>query len=433
MGNALQSMIQNTIYGEPAAPPPPVVLVPPLFERTLAGRNRMAESSYDLLFSKLPRARLFDDYYAEAGRLVARALLQPPEDRNVDICAQVEVPQGIRGERVHGSAAFRWQKNEDDPNTFLDLRVSTAAKEYVRLRGSFYHPESGFGVFGLLPLLSDTRSEFGLRYSTEYLAAGLVASPPPNGPVTVDSLFSKAWLVGRSGSLTAGIQYVQPGPGGGPVAAKGVPPELKDFNLALGYGTPGRGPLQPSFDFVLELVQGSKFIASYYHHLVVQRKVKNPLEDSDVEGITNYVDVGLEIEHMLDDPGTDSVSNLQLGASWQVNKNVLLKAKVGALSSAAVVAFKSWWQPSVTFAVTGNLDHGSKQAKVGGVISVENFGGVRYERADPNYKMRTPTRRHEADPTLREKYPLMLPTEGGAGVAPVYPLPKELRPGSNVL
>lgn len=51
----------------------------------------MAESSYDLLFSKLPRARLFNDYYAEAGRVVARALLQPPEDRNVDICAQVSL------------------------------------------------------------------------------------------------------------------------------------------------------------------------------------------------------------------------------------------------------------------------------------------------------------------------------------------------------
>lgn len=81
---------------------------------------------------------------------------------------------------------------------------------------------------------------------------------PLTGPVTVDSLFSKAWLVGRSGSLTAGIQYNQSPPGRGPVAAKGVPAELKDFNLALGYGTPGRGPLQPSFDFVLELIQGSK-------------------------------------------------------------------------------------------------------------------------------------------------------------------------------
>lgn len=38
--------------------------------------------------------------------------------------------------------------------------MSTAAKEYVRLRGSFYHPDSGFGVFGLLPLLSGTRLVF---------------------------------------------------------------------------------------------------------------------------------------------------------------------------------------------------------------------------------------------------------------------------------
>jgi hypothetical protein len=56
----------------------------------------MAESSYDLLFSKLPRARLFNDYYAEAGRVVARALLQPPEDRNVDICAQVSLASATK-------------------------------------------------------------------------------------------------------------------------------------------------------------------------------------------------------------------------------------------------------------------------------------------------------------------------------------------------
>jgi hypothetical protein len=51
-------------------------------------------------------------------------------------------------------------RNEDDPNTFLDLRVSTASKEYVRLRGSYYHPESGFGVFALVPLISEAGSVF---------------------------------------------------------------------------------------------------------------------------------------------------------------------------------------------------------------------------------------------------------------------------------
>lgn len=50
---------------------------------------------------------------------------------------------------------------------------------------------------------------------------------------------------------------------------------------------------------------------------------------------------------------------------------------MGALSSAGVLAFKSWWQPSVTFAVTGKLDHGSRKLQLGSVVSVENFGGVR--------------------------------------------------------
>jgi hypothetical protein len=53
------------------------------------------------------------------------------------------------------------------------------------------------------------------------------------------------------------------------------------------------------------------------------------------------------------------------------------QGKVGALSSAAVLAFKSWWQPSVTFAVTGKLEHGSRKLQLGSVISAENFGGVR--------------------------------------------------------
>jgi hypothetical protein len=63
-----------------------------------------------------------------------------------------------------------------------------------------------------------------------------------------------------------------------------------------------------------------------------------------------------------------------------------------------------------------------------------NYAAAAIRARDPNYEMRTQARRHEADPTLREKYPLVLPVDGGgAGVSPIYPLPKELRPGSNVL
>ncbi|KAG2301487.1 hypothetical protein Bca52824_030138 [Brassica carinata] len=47
-----------------AKKPPPVVLVPPLFDYPpLSARNRMLESSYNLLFGKLALKCLFEDYF----------------------------------------------------------------------------------------------------------------------------------------------------------------------------------------------------------------------------------------------------------------------------------------------------------------------------------------------------------------------------------
>jgi hypothetical protein len=42
--------------------PPKTVLVPPMFERDLKARSRMAKSSYDYLFSKPSLRWLFGDY-----------------------------------------------------------------------------------------------------------------------------------------------------------------------------------------------------------------------------------------------------------------------------------------------------------------------------------------------------------------------------------
>lgn len=52
----------------------------------------MAESSYDLLFSKLARARLFDMYFAEAQQVLAGLVLQPADDPRVDVTACVSFP-----------------------------------------------------------------------------------------------------------------------------------------------------------------------------------------------------------------------------------------------------------------------------------------------------------------------------------------------------
>ncbi|KAL0792648.1 hypothetical protein Bca101_064025 [Brassica carinata] len=82
-----------------AKKPPPVVLVPPLFDYPpLSARNRMLESSYNLLFGKLALKCLFEDYF--------------------------EVSSDAYG-KVEGDASFGWQSDVDDPHTFVDLSVST--------------------------------------------------------------------------------------------------------------------------------------------------------------------------------------------------------------------------------------------------------------------------------------------------------------------
>lgn len=57
-------------------------------------------------------------------------------------------------------------------------------------------------------------------------------------------------------------------------------------------------------------------------HVVAVRQVFNPLEKDDVIGITNYLDIGLQLAVPLVDTGAagghGTAAGLQLGGSWQV-------------------------------------------------------------------------------------------------------------------
>ncbi|KAG4390610.1 hypothetical protein GLYMA_05G007402v4 [Glycine max] len=76
---------------------------------------------------------------------------------------------------------------------------------------------------------------------------------------------------------------------------------LMNWSCAMGYGVGSGSPLCPSFNFNLEIVKSSQFIASFYQHMAVQRRVKNPLEENSVVGITNYIDFGFELQTCVDD------------------------------------------------------------------------------------------------------------------------------------
>lgn len=198
------------------------------------------------------------------------------------------------------------------------------------------------------------------------------------------------------GRLTAGVQY-EPhfGSKGGTRYNN-----RENWSCAIGYGLGSGSPLSPSFNFGLELARSSQFIASFYQHVVVQRRVKNPLEEKEVVGITNYIDFGFELQTRVDDnkslsPNGDS--SFQVAASWQANKNFLVKGKAGPLSSSIALAFKSWWKPSFTFNVSATRDRTVGNTSFGFGIRVDNIREASYQRADPNFVMLTPNKEHLAE------------------------------------
>ncbi|GFP99949.1 hypothetical protein PHJA_002139000 [Phtheirospermum japonicum] len=338
-------------------PPPPMVLVPPLFDfPPLAARTRMLESSYNLLFGKLALRCLFEDYFEEAKHFSTRIMLKPIDDPHVDLIATVAGPLDHKPEeKIAGNAQFRWQSDVEDPHTFLDLFVSNTE-----------------------PLSPEDYGVMGLRYGSSNLSVGATIIPFSGG----NELPKTAWLVSKMGRLTAGVQY-EPTFGSKEEARY---KNLANYSCAIGYGLGSGSPLSPSFNFGLELAKNSQ--------------VKNPLEENEVVGITNYIDFGFELQTRVDDDKSSNNiqdSTFQVAASWQANKNFLVKGKVGPLSSSVALAFKSWWKPSFTLSVSAVRDRTKAETSFGFGIRVDNIREASYQRADPNFVMLTPNKEHLAE------------------------------------
>ncbi|KAK1569122.1 hypothetical protein Q3G72_032800 [Acer saccharum] len=415
-------------------PPPPVVLVPPLFDfPPLAARTRMLESSYNLLFGKLALKCLFDDYFEEARHFNTLIMLKPIDDPHVDLIATVSGPLDHKPEeKVAGNALFRWQSDVDDPHTFMDLFVSNS-EPILQMRSCAYYPRLGVGAFGILPLLlkkrvsSEDYGVMGLRFGSTNLSFGATLMPF----ALKDELPKNAWLVSKIGRLTVGVQYDPQY--GGKEGAKYK--NLMNWSCAIGYGVGSGSPLSPSFNFGLELDKSSQFIASFYQHVVVQRRVKNPLEENEIVGITNYIDFGFQLQTRVDDSKTSNnipESSFQVAASWQANKNFLLKGKVGPLSSSLALAFKSWWKPSFTFSISATRDNIVGKTGYGFGLRIENLREASYQRADPNFVMLTPTKEHLAEGIVWKigKRPML---ESDVNAGNFDGLPRELRPLTKIL
>ncbi|CAN6857700.1 unnamed protein product [Brassica oleracea] len=377
----------TSIMGNCLAKPPPVVLVPPLFDYPpLSARNRMLESSYDFLFGKLALKCLFEDYFEvkDADHFSAKFMLKPTDDPHVDLVATVS--SAVDG-KVEGDASFRWQR-------------------VLRVRSSGFCPKYGIGAFLVSPLiskkndkLSDEHGIMGLRYASTNLSLGAIVSPFS----TKEEWPKNAWLVRKMGRLTVGVQYE---PLCGKIKDTEKYRDLRNWSCAASYGLGSRSPLNPSFNVGLELTRNSQFIASFYQHLVVQRQGKvGALSSTFTLAFKSWWNPSFTFN-------ITATNNHRTGrTACRFGLRVDNLREAGSVQSVFICFHISMF---CIFLIIKSPDICS------------------YQRADPNFVMLTPNKEHLAEGTVwkmgeRPMFQSDLDAENFSE------LPKELRPPQNIL
>ena len=153
----------------------------------------------------------------------------------------------------------------------------------------------------------------GLRFTSPGLAAGCILSR--------DALHS-AWAVGRVGSLVVGLQTA-PAIDLNSLLASVADREVRQAvlqrcQLATSCAIAYRGQQSArggGFTAVVEIQQQTRLSTSFLYHTAIQRNVRNPFEAEEVVGITNYVDLGVQVSSDL---AGKEPSTMRLGAQWQV-------------------------------------------------------------------------------------------------------------------
>jgi hypothetical protein len=162
-----------------------------------------------------------------------------------------------------------------------------------------------------------------------------------------------------------------------------------------------------------------ELVAGYVHNLTVRRSVYNLLEAANVKGIFNYVSFAFEFRRALDAP---YASALALGAAWQLNKNLLLKARAGTREASATLALKTWWDPALTFCATATGDRVRRGVTLGFHVGIEKGGALDYQKAVEGYQDVAPHLRVRASQHLAHRMsrgvdpqPFLQQADGGGG------------------
>lgn len=139
---------------------------------------------------------------------------------------------------------------------------------------------------------------------------------------------------------------------------------------------------RPAYEISLKTLSlGKSFSLAYFQHFVIRRKIYNPMEQSHVTHITNYIDVGAEVtvekDKML----------FGIGSSWQLNKNNLVKARLNKDSLQASYVLKTWANPSFTLALNTGYNFAKNLPQYGlGFTCEASLGQAEFDRAGADYE-----------------------------------------------
>lgn len=364
-------------------------LLPPRFERRTHFLDRIPLSPFDYAFGQEGRGRLFNGLVAEPGRIGIDLSVRPDPDGPVLVAAGADLDR--KNPSVHAPFLRLGYENAhpalgERPLYYRGLVQLGADKGSTRAAVVGFDRDSGVGGYasatveganeqaGTAPGLGVSSADVGARWLSPSRTFSIGANASPLAPHS-----ARVWAmgtIGAGGSVVAGVQATtdagrwQPGS-----AASAAPASLVDLDVAVSVAR------VPTYDVSIAL-EGTRgeVVGAYMHHLTTRRSVLNPLADANVVGIWNYVDLGVEVRQQLRSPFATTAA---LGAAWQLNKNLMVKARAGSEGAAATVALKAWWEPAMTVSLTGAYSASRGEVAIGFRIGVES--GLRlpdYDKAD---------------------------------------------------
>uniref|UniRef100_A0A7S3VUD1 Uncharacterized protein n=1 Tax=Dunaliella tertiolecta TaxID=3047 RepID=A0A7S3VUD1_DUNTE len=444
------------------------VLVPPMFQRDGVQarlRDRFVESPYPYLGGhKRDIYGLFQDFMVPSP--TCSVLFSPPADKRLTVAAHLGMEQSEMVLRFQPLGAHI-------AHTFVDWQGNSKRPGDAALRASVFDPASGWGMFATLPCakrISGALAQVGARYSSHSFTTGAIVQPR-------SETLAKAWMAFRHGGLLGAIEWEPKASlldisstlhrllaADSQVWDGSINMLRQQSKIALAYEPTFDTPAgQGHFSACIELRNGQSLAVSFYQHMAVSRRVFNPTEAKDVVGITNYIDLGMEIviptghsessslqpsqqQAKLSSSGSQSSpssrtprnarpartqgapqeggavaprgaeqgqhctepaqkvggegepASVNLAAAWQLNKNWMVKARVGSESVAAAVAARNWHTVSVVGTLNASWRYGDfKGPRLGAHIQLENFGSLRYERGVSQASGRAVLQRHEAE------------------------------------